>query len=101
MAQVVVTEAYLSDIAQALRSKLGTNETFKPSQMGDGIRRLPNANYVVLSGQSTPSSDLGENENLYIKYEVMGEGYDHSLKIKNIYRKVSGAWEAYTDPTPT
>lgn len=43
MAQVVVNEASLSDIAQALRSKLGTNETFKPSQMGDGVRRLPSA----------------------------------------------------------
>ena len=47
MAQVVVTEEYLSDIAQALRVKLGTNETFKPSQMGNGVRRLPTAPRLI------------------------------------------------------
>ena len=47
MAQVVISEEYLNDIAQALRVKLGTSESFKPSQMANGIRRLPTAPRVI------------------------------------------------------
>ncbi len=183
MAQVVINEASLSDIAQALRSKLGTNETFKPSQMGDGVRRLPSAssapvlitkqisangtyaasgdnadgyssvevsvansysasdegkvvdngalvsqtsrnitdngtydtttnNEVVVSvsgggggapiysGTSAPSSSLGNDEDLYVQYEVESAQFDHTYKITNTFRKVSGSWTAYTEPEP-
>ncbi len=63
MAQVVVTEAYLSDIAQALRVKLGTNETFKPSQMGNGVRRLPTAPRVITKSITANGTQNASGDN--------------------------------------
>lgn len=75
MAQVVVNEASLSDIAQALRTKLGTNETFKPSQMGDGVRRLPSASSapVLITKQISANGTYaasGDNADGYSSVEV-------------------------------
>ena len=52
MAQVLVTEDYLSDVGQALRTKLGTSETFTPAQMGNAIRRIPTGEPSVLVSKS-------------------------------------------------
>lgn len=54
---------------------------------------------VILSGTETPTSAIGENENLYVKYVVEPSTYDHSIGIDSIYRKVNGAWVDYTEPS--
>ena len=41
MSNVLVYESILSDIASAIREKLETDETFKPWQFADAVRRIP------------------------------------------------------------
>lgn len=38
MAKVIITEQYLSDIADAIREKLGVSDTYTPAQMA-GARK--------------------------------------------------------------
>lgn len=54
---------------------------------------------VVLSGTSTPSASIGNNEDLYIQYEICSPLYDHTYKIVGQFRKVEGSWVAYTKPS--
>ncbi len=41
MAKVLVTESYLTAIANAIRNKLGGSAAYKPSQMADAISSIP------------------------------------------------------------
>ncbi len=40
MANVVVNDEYLSDIADAIRTKSGTSDTYKPSEMAEAISNI-------------------------------------------------------------
>lgn len=40
MANVLVNDASLADIAEAIREKNGTEETYKPAEMGDAVRAI-------------------------------------------------------------
>lgn len=40
MSKVLVNESSLTDIADAIREKNGTEETYKPSEMGDAVRAI-------------------------------------------------------------
>ena len=40
MANVLVNDASLADIADAIREKNGTEETYKPAEMGDAVRAI-------------------------------------------------------------
>jgi len=40
MAKVLVTDTYLTDIADAIREKLGVSDTYTPSQMGPAIETI-------------------------------------------------------------
>lgn len=61
MAQVIVTESSLQNIAGAIRSKLGTQDTYKPSEMAGAIAQIHGdpvleALTVNANGTYTPSS---------------------------------------------
>lgn len=43
MAQVLVTESYLDNIADAIRDKNGTNNTYTPAQMAQAIENIQTA----------------------------------------------------------
>lgn len=55
MASVVVNDEYLSDIADAIRAKTGTQDTYKPSQMADAISSI--------SGGITPTGTIQITQN--------------------------------------
>lgn len=57
MANVLVQESSLSDIADAIRAKNGTNNTYKPAQMAGAIRDI--AIGVPLDENSTIEFALG------------------------------------------
>ena len=40
MAEVLVQDSSLQDIADAIREKNGTETTYKPSEMGDAVRGI-------------------------------------------------------------
>ena len=50
MAQVVIEEKYLEDIADALRKKTGTNNTYTPEEMAETIRSLGTWSWVKDDG---------------------------------------------------
>lgn len=41
MANVMIDDKHLNDIAEAIRSKNGTTDTYKPSEMADAITAIP------------------------------------------------------------
>jgi len=50
MAKGLVSQRYLTDIANAIRSKTGEARTYKPSQMAQAIMRIPSN--TVVAGES-------------------------------------------------
>ena len=62
MAQVLVTESYLDNIADAIRDKNGSEDTYTPAQMAGAIEALPDAPVLVpksitANGTYSPASD--------------------------------------------
>ena len=68
MAQVLVTESYLTDIGDAIRGKNGGSTQYKPSQMAAAITAIP----TVVTGTFTTGSSAGVHT-LTIPYT--GSGY--------------------------
>lgn len=82
MSKVLVTEDYLEDIADAIRGKLSSSDTYTPGQMAGAIGSIPSGGggggATILSGVSTPSSAVGGNGDLYLQYfssEELPSGY--------------------------
>lgn len=64
MSEVIVTESYLGDIAEAIRAKNGTQNTYKPSQMAAAITAIPSGSVneplsVTENGTYTAPSGVG------------------------------------------
>lgn len=60
--QVLITEQYLDDIADAIREKNGTETTYKPPQMAAAIEALPDPSVldsksITANGTYDPSDD--------------------------------------------
>jgi len=53
MSKVLVTEAYLEDIADAIREKLGSQDTYTPAQMASAILSIPTGGSVDIVPWST------------------------------------------------
>lgn len=56
MAKVLVTEDYLEDIADAIRGKLSSSDTYTPGQMAGAIESIP-------TGGITPTGTINITEN--------------------------------------
>lgn len=52
MAQVLVTESYLEDIADAIREKNGSENKYTPAQMAQAIEDLETVDITPASGVS-------------------------------------------------
>ena len=50
MAKVAITEQYLTDIADAIRTKTGSQDSYKPSEMADAISRISGGGGIVPTG---------------------------------------------------
>lgn len=76
MATVVVNDTYLSDIADAIRTKSGTQTTYKPSEMAEAISNIgaSESNWVditpdlstVTNGTSTAHTYNSETDELRV-----------------------------------
>ncbi len=66
MAKVLVNDTSLSDIADAIREKNGTSETYKPSEMGDAVREI--------SGAEDLSTELTQQASLITQLETVLAG---------------------------
>lgn len=66
MAQMLITDTHLTNIAAAIRSKLGTNTQYKPPDMDDAINAIPALKLLAtkslgtISTSSTTATDTGQ-----------------------------------------
>lgn len=71
--KALITEASLYDAANAIRSKLGVNTTYYPSEMGDAIRSIKTLSAEVVgtkliltgNGASVSGTTLNVEDNLH------------------------------------
>ena len=66
MAQMLITDTHLTNIAAAIRAKLGTNTQYKPPDMDDAINAIPALKLLAtkslgtISTSSTTATDTGQ-----------------------------------------
>lgn len=58
MSKVLVTESYLTDIADAIRAKKGTTDTFKPGEMADEINSISGGATILKPYAIRPDAEL-------------------------------------------
>lgn len=80
MAQVLVTESYLDDIADAIRDKTGSEDTYTPAQMAGAIEDIQTADEVVLVSKSVTANGT------YNPASDSADGYSGvSVNVPNTY----------------
>lgn len=66
MAQMLITDTHLNNIASAIRTKLGVSTQYKPDQMDDAIASIPSLKLLAtkslgtISTSSTTATDTGQ-----------------------------------------
>lgn len=66
MAQMLITDTHLTNIAAAIRTQLGTNTQYKPPDMDDAISSIPSLKLLAtkslgaISTSSTTATDTGQ-----------------------------------------
>jgi len=74
MGLVLVTESYLQDIADAIRSKLGTADTYKPSEMAAAIMSISVGGAVTLKGAPNSTVTYTGTASGSVSLNSSGEG---------------------------
>ena len=90
MAKALITESYLEDIGDAIRAKLESEDTYKPSEMANAIMQISGGGGEtknIWGGTTEPETIQGVNGDIYIKY-TENEG----TPIDAAYLKVNGTW---------
>ena len=72
MTKVAVTETYLIDIADAIRQKTGSVDTYKPSEMANAILDISGGASNFVHGAFTTSSSAGAHT---VTIPYTGNGY--------------------------
>ena len=75
MAKVTVSQQYLSDIADAIRGKNGSSDTYKPSEMAGAIDDIPVGTTVLKRTVLRPDAELVTSYS-YDKMMVEDEGIE-------------------------
>lgn len=71
MSKVLVTSSYLTNIANAIRSKLGVSTTYTPSQMASAINSIPSISGAA-KGTFTQSSTISSGTKNITTKAVIG-----------------------------
>ena len=78
MTKVLVTESSLNDIAEAIRAKNGTGNTYKPGQMAAAIALLPDEPTLITKSITANGTYDAENDN--------ADGYSEvTVNVPNTY----------------
>lgn len=70
MAKVIITESYLEDIADAIRTKTGTSDTYNPSEMAPAILSISGGGGITPTGTISITSNGTYNVTSYASAEV-------------------------------
>lgn len=102
MANVLVEESSLQDIADAIRMKNGTQNTYKPGQMGSAIEAIPTGatptgtKQITITENGTTTEDVSAYANTEITVNVSGGGGSGGLSLIDTI-SVSGTRSARVD----
>lgn len=108
MARVLITDTYLSDIAGAIRGKLGVQSTYTPPQMAGAIASIPTGGAPVLQSKTvtengTVTPDAGYDGLSEVVVNVQGGGggsvYMHSVTLTQ-YQFIAKALIVSSSGTP-
>lgn len=88
MSKVLVTEAYLEDIADAIREKNGTVNTYTPAEMAEAISEISGGSGTDVSDTTAVASDVASGKYFYTAQGVKTEG-----TLVSPWTKVGETWE--------
>lgn len=85
-----------------IEKTINQNGVYDPSNdEADGYSlvtvNVSGGNGPVYSGIETPNNSLGENEDLYVRYEEVDLNFKYV--IRQLYRKLNGVWVPYISPS--
>lgn len=93
MSRVLVSNSSLQDIASAIREKNGTQETYKPSEMGDAIRAIPTGEKEETITLATSFINLAEACELFSSLVSENDVCNAFILKKYIDAGISGTGE--------
>ena len=89
MSKVAISEEYLTDIADSIREKLGSQDTYKVSEMSEAIDSITGGggdiDWSAIGYESTPQSIIDD--------------YDYSIEIKNNWVNESTLYQRFLNDT--
>lgn len=88
MAKAVITEAYLEDIADAIREKLNTQSTYKPSEMAEAISSIIGGSINL----ETKTKSYTPTENIQTETITASSGYDGLREVDVTVGAVSSTY---------
>ena len=88
MSEAIITESYLTDIADAIRAKNGSNETYTPAEMAAAISNIPSGGSgggatieaLTVTQNGTYTAPSGVDGYSPVTVNVSGGGGDEQLK---------------------
>lgn len=70
MAHVLVTEQYLTDIADSIRSKLDTQDTYKPSEMAGAIVSIEGSSWTKIAETECAVNTTNSTPSVVLTYDT-------------------------------
>lgn len=101
MAKVLVTESYLSDIADAIRAKNGTANTYTPAQMAVAITALPSGGAAAFPPGGTNPSLIETHSSIITLADTDFPNMTMTTSQQTIQASVSGAYVSSYFPHKT
>ena len=101
MSDVVINDVYLTDIANAIRDRNGSQETYKPHKMDEAIKDIHNVKikkWIRPTGWADYSKlDISNEEAIYLTYDTTyGENISFiSIRVYGDYTVVRGSVTNY------
>ena len=93
MANVIINDTHLSNIADAIRNKKGVSTTYLPSEMADAISSISTSGSVVVDGWNVATGyTTAERHSSYRDTIVFPESVN--LNNANDYKVLFGVYEA-------
>lgn len=98
MSKVLVTDTYLYNIADSIRAKNGSSDTYTPLQMATAISNIPSggSNYTLLASEEIEYSNSAyQQDKLVKKIDLDSSAFDKNKIIYVIVKDKAGKRAGY------